>query len=574
MYQNDSQLNAIAPLLSNFFLAAYALINFSVFHASISRSPGWRPAFRYYNAWISLIGTLLCIAVMFLMSWWTALITLVVVVTLYLYVSYRKPEVNWGSSTQAQSFNTALKAVQDLNLVEEHVKNYRPQILVFTGLPSSRPPLVDFANLITKKLSLLICGHIIKGSYSQAVHNAITRKTYRWLFRHKVKAFYTIAEGGEDGKLETGARSLMTIAGLGKLRPNMLLMGFKSDWRTSDREDVLQYFNIIHYALDRYLAVGILRVQEGLDYSNVIEDEEVIPLQSLENKDAEEKLRRNQSAGQLSQGLTLLIPYILTTRSQFAGSKLRIFSLANKKNELERDQRNMAALLSKFRIDYSDVIVIPDVTKKAKEETKKEFESLIEPFRIKCGDAGDHKDDLYIKDSELLALKEKTNRHMRLRELLLEHSTDANFVVILTQDGTSSEASSPPSSPKVERGGHICADPSGDNHKAEATHGVTFLKKKKIRKTSSANIYFGPGGTPLSKEVLNNITIFQRRQRKGTIDVWWLYDDGGLYQCPEKVPFQPLFIWLGWRHSLVGCHLFSFLEAIRLQFSLSTPKLD
>jgi hypothetical protein len=33
-------------LLSNFFLAAYALINFSVFHASISKSPGWRPAFK------------------------------------------------------------------------------------------------------------------------------------------------------------------------------------------------------------------------------------------------------------------------------------------------------------------------------------------------------------------------------------------------------------------------------------------------------------------------------------------------------------------------------------------------
>lgn len=47
--------------------------------------------FQYYNAWVSLGGTLLCIAVMFLISWWTALATFFVVVTLYLYVSYRKP---------------------------------------------------------------------------------------------------------------------------------------------------------------------------------------------------------------------------------------------------------------------------------------------------------------------------------------------------------------------------------------------------------------------------------------------------------------------------------------------------
>jgi solute carrier family 12 sodium/potassium/chloride transporter 2 len=64
-----AELNAIAPLLSNFFLMAYFLINFSVFHATITKSPGWRPAFKYFNAWIALIGCALCIAVMFLMSW-------------------------------------------------------------------------------------------------------------------------------------------------------------------------------------------------------------------------------------------------------------------------------------------------------------------------------------------------------------------------------------------------------------------------------------------------------------------------------------------------------------------------
>lgn len=26
---------------------------------------------------------------------------------------------------------------------------------------------------------------------------------------------------------------------------------------------------------------------------------------------------------------------------------------------------------------------------------------------------------------------------------------------------------------------------------------------------------------------MNEITRFQRKQKKGTIDVWWLYDDGG-----------------------------------------------
>lgn len=40
------ELNAIAPLISNFFLAAYTLINFSTFHASLAKPIGWRPTFK------------------------------------------------------------------------------------------------------------------------------------------------------------------------------------------------------------------------------------------------------------------------------------------------------------------------------------------------------------------------------------------------------------------------------------------------------------------------------------------------------------------------------------------------
>lgn len=35
-----------------------------------------------------------------------------------------------------------------------------------------------------------------------------------------------------------------------------------------------------------------------------------------------------------------------------------------------------------------------------------------------------------ISEAELLAVKDKTNRHLRLRELLLEHSNEANLVVM------------------------------------------------------------------------------------------------------------------------------------------------
>lgn len=80
-------------------------------------------------------------------------------------------------------------------------------------------------------------------------------------------------------------------------------------------------------------------------------------------------------------GLTLLLPYIISTRRNFGSCKLRVFALANKKAELEYEQRSMASLLAKFRIDYSDLKLLPDITKKPQEETSKFFEDLIKDFK-------------------------------------------------------------------------------------------------------------------------------------------------------------------------------------------------
>lgn len=135
---------------------------------------------------------------MFLCSWPTALVTSTVVMTLFLIVKYRKPgklhtvtikvipsdvnntpdyaDVNWGSSGQAQVYKTALITVQQLSNIEEHVKTYTPQILVMTGLPNMRPSLVDFAYLLCKNNSLMVCGDILKVFF--IVHITQTRAFY------------------------------------------------------------------------------------------------------------------------------------------------------------------------------------------------------------------------------------------------------------------------------------------------------------------------------------------------------------------------------------------------------------
>lgn len=98
---------------------------------------------------------------MFLIHWVSSLITFIIILALYLVVVYRKPDVNWGSTTQAQTYKTALTTAYRLQQIDEHVKNYRPQVLVLAGTLQSRPPLIDLAYLITKHNSLMIVGDIV-----------------------------------------------------------------------------------------------------------------------------------------------------------------------------------------------------------------------------------------------------------------------------------------------------------------------------------------------------------------------------------------------------------------------------
>uniref|UniRef100_A0A673CUW9 Solute carrier family 12 member 3 n=1 Tax=Sphaeramia orbicularis TaxID=375764 RepID=A0A673CUW9_9TELE len=253
-------LNTIAPIISNFFLASYALINFSVFHASLANSPGWRPSFKYYNMWVSLAGAVLCCVVMFVINWWAALLTNVIVLGLYIYVSYKKPDVNWGSSTQALTYHQALTHTLHLSGVEDHIKNFRPQCLVMTGYPNSRPALLDLVHSFTKNVGLMICGHVRTDIATEQA------RYQRWLLKNETKAFYT-SVFAED--MRQGTQYLLQAAGLGRLKPNTLVLGFKNDWRDGDMMNVETYISMIHDAFDFQYGAVILRLKEGLDVSHI-----------------------------------------------------------------------------------------------------------------------------------------------------------------------------------------------------------------------------------------------------------------------------------------------------------------
>ncbi|KAF1669388.1 S12A1 protein, partial [Pygoscelis papua] len=439
-----AELNTIAPIISNFFLASYALINFSCFHASYAKSPGWRPAFRYYNMWVSLFGALLCCGVMFVINWWAALITYAIELFLYIYVTYKKPEVNWGSSTQALYYINALDSALALTTVEDHVKNFRPQCIALTGAPMIRPALLDITHTFTKNNGLCICCEVYTGPRKLCVKemNSGMAKKQAWLTKNKRKAFYAAVAADS---FRDGVKSLLQASGLGRMKPNTLVIGFKKDWRNATATQVENYVGIIHDAFDFELGMIIVRISQGFDISQVLQVQEELEkleqerlaleatikendfeegksgicgflrkagtlniskheakkestintIQSMHVGEFNQKLleastqfKKKQGKGTIDiwwlfddGGLTILIPYILTIRKKWKNCKLRIFT-GGKVNRIEEEKLVMASLLSKFRIKFADINIICDINIKPNKESWKFFEEMIEPYRL------------------------------------------------------------------------------------------------------------------------------------------------------------------------------------------------
>ncbi|XP_072138365.1 solute carrier family 12 member 1 isoform X1 [Mobula birostris] len=495
-----AELNTIAPVISNFFLASYALINFSCFHASYSKTPGWRPAFRFYNMWLSLLGTVLCCAVMFVINWWAAVITVAIVLFLNIYVIYNKPEVNWGSSAQAMSYVTALQDALSLTGVNDHIKNFRPQCIVLTGSPMSRPALLDLTLSFTKNFSLCICSQVYMGPRKQSVSeiNMNMDKYQQWLSKNKKKAFYAAVAGDN---LRDGVKCLLQASGLGRMKPNTLVIGYKKDWHTINFRDVDNYVGILHDAFDFQYGLIILRISQGLDISQILQiqeelqrkEQEKLALESAKREEQEDgkrgirslkflnravkynantplavntqksfkistgyaanfnqrlleasaQFKKNQEKGTVDVwwlfddgGLTILIPYLLTTRKKWSGCKLRIF-IGGKVDSINEEKRAMAALLGKFRIQCADIKVIGDINVKPSKESWKTFEELIEPYQLHESSKDPATAEILqkeypwkITDAELERFKDKTYRQVRLNELLQENSRAANIIVV------------------------------------------------------------------------------------------------------------------------------------------------
>ncbi|CAJ0919713.1 unnamed protein product, partial [Mesorhabditis belari] len=391
-------MNKIAKLTSIFFLLSYMGVNIATLALELTSAPNFRPTFKYFS-WQTCTGGVIATATMMLVvdSAMSAL-AIVVLLVLIMILHYQAPVGSWGSISQALIYHQVRKYLLLLDVRKEHVKYWRPQILLCVSRPASAFQLMDFVNDL-KKSGLYVIGHVRKGAMdAQEPIDPLQQVFPYWLSLIdylKLKAFVELTI---SNNIRIGLQQLMRLSGLGAMKPNTVVLGFHEE---NPREATLQeqqllkdlrYSKIDRSAVVEYFTAGDYMPTElngnmerigSVDYVNALKD----VLHMTKNlcvarhfyKLDKEALARGwngqkrfidvwpvdlQKPGETGLGwdnsslFLLQLACILSMSSRWRNiARLRVFICVNSLQDMHRREKQLKMMLDALRIKAESIVV-------------------------------------------------------------------------------------------------------------------------------------------------------------------------------------------------------------------------
>uniref|UniRef100_A0A665UNN2 Solute carrier family 12 member 9 n=1 Tax=Echeneis naucrates TaxID=173247 RepID=A0A665UNN2_ECHNA len=99
------ELNAVASLVTVFYLLAYAAVDLACLALEWASAPNFRPTFQLFSWHTCLLGILSCLVMMFVINPVYSSGSVVLLLLLLLFLHYRSPTSSWGYISQALIFH-------------------------------------------------------------------------------------------------------------------------------------------------------------------------------------------------------------------------------------------------------------------------------------------------------------------------------------------------------------------------------------------------------------------------------------------------------------------------------------
>ncbi|XP_037644001.1 solute carrier family 12 member 7-like isoform X1 [Sebastes umbrosus] len=342
-----ASLDAVAPILSMFFLMCYLFVNLACAVQTLLRTPNWRPRFKFYHWTLSFLGMSLCLSLMFISSWYYALVAMVIAGCIYKYIEYRGAEKEWGDGIRGLSLNAARYALIRLEEVPLHTKNWRPQLLVLCKLDSDlavkHPRLLSFTTQLKAGKGLTIVCSVLEGTYMTRRNDVKTGEQNLKAAMHaeKMKGFSHVVV---SSNLRDGFSLLIQSAGLGGMKHNAVLMAWPTGWtQARDPSARRNFIETVRETTEAHLA---LLVAKNIDH-----------FPSNSNQDRLEGGTIDVWWIVHDGGLLMLLPFLLSQHKVWRKCKMRIFTVAHMDDNSIQMKKDLQTFLYHLRLDAQVEVV-------------------------------------------------------------------------------------------------------------------------------------------------------------------------------------------------------------------------
>uniref|UniRef100_A0A8C9WD86 Solute carrier family 12 member 5a n=1 Tax=Scleropages formosus TaxID=113540 RepID=A0A8C9WD86_SCLFO len=340
-----ASLDSVAPILSMFFLMCYMFVNLACAVQTLLRTPNWRPRFKFYHWALSFLGMSLCLSLMFICSWYYAIVAMVIASCIYKYIEFRGAEKEWGDGIRGLSLSAARFALMRLEEGPPHTKNWRPQLLVLVSVDAEQnveqPRMLSLTCQLKAGKGLTIVGTALEGTFLDNHPQAqrAEQSLRKMMETEKVKGFCQVVI---SSNLRDATSHLIQAGGLGGLQHNTVLVSWPRNWKQAeDHQTWRNFIELVRETTAAHLALLVPKNITAFPSNGERFTEGSIDVWWIVH----------------DGGMLMLLPFLLRQHKVWRKCKMRIFTVAQMDDNSIQMKKDLTTFLYHLRIDAEVEVV-------------------------------------------------------------------------------------------------------------------------------------------------------------------------------------------------------------------------